>query len=45
LEYYIKDLRLLLKGRDLKNMVLIDDKIVSYAGQLENGIPVPKYVG
>lgn len=30
-EAYVKDLRLLLHGRDLKDIVLVDDKVSSYA--------------
>ena len=44
-EAYVKDLRLLLHGRDLKDIVLVDDKVSSYAAQLDNGIPIPCYNG
>ena len=30
-EAFIKDLRLLLNGRDLKDIVIVDDKVSSYA--------------
>lgn len=41
---YIKDLRIF-KNRDLKNVVLVDNSIVSFSGQLSNGIYVPSYFG
>ena len=41
---YVKDLRII--GRDLKNMVLVDNAAYSYAYQLGNGIPIlPYYSG
>jgi len=30
-EAFVKDLRLLLNGRDLKDIILVDDKVSSYA--------------
>jgi TFIIF-interacting CTD phosphatase-like protein len=36
---------LLLNGRELEDIVLVDDKVFSYAAQLDNGIPITKWVG
>lgn len=38
---YVKDLRVL--GRDLKDVVLVDNAAYSYAFQLDNGIPILPY--
>jgi CTD small phosphatase-like protein 2 len=38
---YVKDLRVL--GRDLKDVVLVDNAAYSYAYQLDNGIPILPY--
>ena len=43
-EHYIKDLRII-KNRDLKNMVIVDNSIVCFYNQLNNGIYVPSYHG
>ncbi|PWA95912.1 Dullard phosphatase domain, eukaryotic [Artemisia annua] len=39
----VKDLSDL--GRDLKNVVIIDDQPASYRFQPENGIPIKKFIG
>ena len=39
---YIKDLRII-KNRDLKNIVLVDDIIHSFAFQINNGIPILRW--
>jgi TFIIF-interacting CTD phosphatase-like protein len=42
---YVKDLMILLEGRHLEDMVIIDNKMESYASNLENGIPITDYLG
>lgn len=39
---YIKDLRVI-KGRNIENMLLVDNAAYSYANQLENGVPIVPY--
>jgi len=39
---HIKDLRIL-KNRDLKNIVLIDNAAYSFGYQIDNGIPIIPY--
>ena len=39
---YVKDLRLL-AGRELKDIVLVDNTVVSFINQLDNGIPIPTW--
>lgn len=39
---YVKDLRLL-AGRDLKDIVLVDNTVISFINQLDNGIPIPTW--
>lgn len=39
--YYIKDLRIL--GREMKNVLLVDNAAYSYAFQLDNGVPILPY--
>ena len=41
---YVKDLRIF-ADRNLKNIVIIDDKVTSFAFQLYNGIPVTPFSG
>ncbi len=41
----VKDLSLLQSGRKMEDMVIIDNKVTSYALNLENGIPIKDYLG
>ena len=41
----MKDLVVLLNGRSLDDIVIVDNKIESYASHLENGIPITDYLG
>ena len=36
---FIKDLRVI-DGRELKNMAIVDNAVISFAYQLDNGIPI-----
>lgn len=42
---YVKDLTILLNGRSLNDILIIDNKVKSYSGNLENGIPIKSYRG
>ena len=37
--FFIKDLRII-KNRDLKNMIIVDNLVHSFGLQIENGIPI-----
>lgn len=41
----MKDLTILLNNRTLADIVIVDNKIESYASNLENGIPITDYLG
>lgn len=41
----IKDLRLLLGNRDMKDIILVDNTSKCYVKQMHNGIPIPTYTG
>ncbi len=41
-ETYVKDLRIF-KNRSLKDLVLVDNSVYSFAFQLENGVPIIPY--
>jgi CTD small phosphatase-like protein 2 len=40
---YVKDLRVI-RDRDLKEMVLVDNSIISFAFHMDNGIPIKAYM-
>jgi len=42
--FYIKDLRII-KNRELKNMVIVDNLVHSFGFQVENGIPIIEWTG
>lgn len=41
----MKDLTILLNNRSLQDIVIVDNKIESYASNIENGIPITDYLG
>jgi TFIIF-interacting CTD phosphatase-like protein len=41
---YIKDLRII-KNRNLKDIVIVDNSIISFSCNINNGIHVPSYFG
>ena len=41
---FVKDLRVI-SDRDLKDIILVDNSIVSFAYQLSNGIPIAAFTG
>ena len=43
--YFVKDLRVIGKVRDLENVLLVDDSLISMAFNLENGISISSYNG
>uniref|UniRef100_A0A7S3N2S9 FCP1 homology domain-containing protein n=1 Tax=Strombidium inclinatum TaxID=197538 RepID=A0A7S3N2S9_9SPIT len=40
---YVKDLRII-EDRDLKDIVLVDNSIISFAYQMDNGVPIKAYM-
>ncbi len=42
--YWVKDLRIF-ADRDLKDLLIVDDNLTSFAFQLDNGVPVASYRG
>jgi CTD small phosphatase-like protein 2 len=39
---YVKDLRIL-KDRDLKDIIVVDNSIISFAFNLDNGVPIKSF--
>ncbi len=44
-DLYIKDLKILEDGRNLKDIVIVDNCVQSFFLQLSNGIPIFDYTG
>jgi TFIIF-interacting CTD phosphatase-like protein len=44
-KFFIKDLRILEPSYDLKDLVIIDNSVISFAHQLNNGIPIQEFTG
>lgn len=44
-QVFIKDLSILLGGRVIRDIIIVDNKIESYSSNLENGIPIISYYG
>ena len=42
--FFIKDLRII-KNRDLKDMVIVDNLLHSFGLQIDNGIPILEFTG
>ena len=40
---YVKDLRVI-KDRNPENMILVDNSIVSFAFNLDNGVPIAAFI-
>ena len=40
---YVKDLRII-RDRDIKDILIVDNSIISFAYQLDNGIPIKAYM-
>ena len=45
LDMYIKDLSMLSVGRDLKDIIIVDNCSVNYMLQMTNGVPIKDYNG
>ena len=41
--FFIKDLRIL-KNRDLKDMIIVDNLVHSFGFQIENGVPIIEFL-
>jgi TFIIF-interacting CTD phosphatase-like protein len=44
-KYKVKDLILLLEGRNIKDMLIVDNRAMSFAIHFTNGIPIKDYEG
>lgn len=42
--FFIKDLRII-KNRDLKNIIIVDNLVHSFGFQIENGVPILEWTG
>lgn len=42
--FYIKDLRII-KNRELKNMIIVDNLVHSFGFQIDNGVPIIEWTG
>jgi hypothetical protein len=42
---YVKDLTILLSGRRLQDILIVDNKVESYASNLANGVPITDFLG
>lgn len=42
--HFIKDLRII-KNRDLKHLLIVDNTILAFSNQLDNGIHIPTFFG
>jgi CTD small phosphatase-like protein 2 len=42
--FYVKDLRII-EDRDLKDIILVDNSIISFAFQMNNGVPISSFHG
>ena len=42
--FYVKDLDIIL-DRNKKNMIIVDNSIVSFAFDLDNGVPINSFLG
>lgn len=45
LHIIVKDLSILMSGRELKDMLIIDNRVVSYALNMDNGLPIRDFHG
>jgi TFIIF-interacting CTD phosphatase-like protein len=41
---YVKDLRII-ADRDLKDIIIVDNSIISFAFNLSNGVPISAFTG
>jgi TFIIF-interacting CTD phosphatase-like protein len=41
----VKDLQLLVGNRELKDIIIIDNKVESYSANMDNGIPIKSFMG
>jgi len=41
---YVKDLRII-ADREIKDMIIVDNSIISFAFNMENGVPIAAFTG